>query len=119
MKSIYIAGPMTGYPNFNFEAFFAAQKKLENEGWKVWNPANKDEEDGVTENAAFASGNDQLLMASGWSFEDAFLWDVTKVIQSRAIYMLPGWEASSGARAEHAIAVSMKARYPEYQIIYG
>lgn len=118
-KKIYIAGPMTGYPEFNFPAFFTAQYTLEKLGWTVFNPANKDAEAGVVNGAGWAEGDDQKLMASGWDFKDAFLWDVTKVIEGDGIYMLSGWEKSSGACAEHAVAVAIKARYPEYKIIYA
>jgi Domain of unknown function (DUF4406) len=117
-KCIYIAGAMSGIPEFNFPAFFAAQKKLEAEGWKVWNPADKDSEVDVQSNAAFATGDDQKLMSSGWDFRDAYLWDCEKIIRGDGIFMLKGWEKSAGARGEHAVAVSMKQRYPEYQIIY-
>jgi hypothetical protein len=119
MKQIYIAGPMSGYPEFNFPAFFTAQYTLEKQGWKVWNPANKDQEAGVVTDASFAAGDDQALMKSGWDFKETFLWDCDKVIKSDAIYMLPGWEKSAGARAEHAVAVSIQQRYPEYKIIYA
>lgn len=118
MKSIYIAGPMSGYPQFNFPAFFEAEDKFKTLGYEVHNPANKDGEAGILELDASKTGDDKALMDTGWSFEDAFLWDITKVIQSRAIYMLKGWEQSMGAAAEHAVAVSMKRRYPEYEIIY-
>lgn len=118
-KQIYIAGPMSGIPEFNFPAFFQAQDDFEAQGWKVWNPANKDTESAVQKDQSYASGNDQQLMASGWDFKDAYLWDVEKVIYSDAIYMLPGWEKSAGARGEHAVAVSIQQRYPEYRIIYG
>lgn len=118
MKQIYVAGPMTGYPNFNFPAFFAAQKKLEGAGWKVWNPAEKDSEAHLDAEAV-KTGDDKLAMANGFDFRDAFGWDCDKVINSDAIFMLPGWEASPGARAEHAIAIVMKIKYPEYQIIYA
>lgn len=117
-KQAYIAGPMSGYPEFNFPAFFEAESKLKALGFTVWNPANKDGEDGVLNTDAARTGDDKALMDTGWSFEDAFLWDITKVIQSRAIYMLKGWEQSMGAAAEHAVAVSMKRRYPDYEIIY-
>jgi hypothetical protein len=90
MKSIYIAGPMTGYPNFNFQAFHDAAAKWKALGWKVWNPAEKDEEDGVVDGAGWAEGDDQKLVASGWNFRDAFEWDCQKVIQSDAIYVLRG-----------------------------
>lgn len=118
MKSVYIAGPMTGYPEFNFPAFFRAQERLEAEGWKVWNPAKKDEEDGVVEGAGWTTGDDQALVKSGWNFRDAFQWDCEKVIQSDAIYVLRGFEKSSGARAELAVAEAIKARYPDYEIMY-
>lgn len=119
MKQIYIAGPMTGYPEFNFSAFFAAQKKFEDEGWKVWNPANKEAEKGVTEAKSFSSGDNVALVSEGWDWQAAFEWDCTKVIRSDAIYLLPGWEKSTGARAEWAVAQFAKAQKPEYQIIYG
>src|SRR6185295_7722676 len=109
---------MTGYANFNFDAFNTAAYTLRKQGWVVFNPAQKDEEDGVVGGAGWDKGDDKALVASGWSFKDAFLWDVEKVITSDAIYMLRGWEASSGARAEHAVAQAVKARYPEYKIIY-
>lgn len=118
-KKVYIAGPMSGYAEFNFPAFFAAEEKLRADGWIVFNPANKDGEEGVKQDASFKTGNDQELMKSGWDFREAYLWDVARVIEADAIYMLPDWERSAGARGEHAVAISMKQRYPEYQIIYA
>lgn len=119
MKEVYIAGPMSGYPEFNFPAFFSAQAMLVAAGYKVWNPAAKDDEADVKSDESFKTGDDQQLMKSGWDFKEAYLWDVTKVIQSDAIYMLPGWERSAGARGEHAVAISIQQRYPEYEIIYA
>lgn len=116
-KSIYVAGPMTGYPEFNFPAFFAAQERLEAEGWQVFNPAAKDSEK-TLDAEAVKTGNDKLAMAKGFDFRDAFGWDADKVINGDGIYMLKGWEASPGARAEHAIASVMKIKYPDYSIMY-
>lgn len=117
MSKIYILGPMSGYKNFNFEAFNQAAFTLKRQGWTVFNPVNKDQEAGLPDEAK-VDGDDKKLMASGWDFRDAYLWDVTKVIEADAVYCLQGWENSAGARGEHAVAVSMKARYPEYKIIY-
>ncbi|EGF7427729.1 DUF4406 domain-containing protein, partial [Escherichia coli] len=36
---VYIAGPMTGYKNFNREAFHEAEEKLKQKGCTVLNPA--------------------------------------------------------------------------------
>lgn len=118
MKKIYIAGPMSGYPEFNFPAFFRAAKLWEEAGWTVFNPANKSNEAKVVGHSSFGEGNDKALMASGWSFRDAYKWDTDRVIEADAIYMLKGWEASPGARGEHGVAMAMKTKYPEYEIIY-
>jgi hypothetical protein len=118
VKQIYIAGPMSGYPEFNFPAFFKAQKHFEELGWKVWNPANKEAEQGTTAAESFAKGDNAGLVAEGWDWRGAFDWDCNKVIYGDAIYMLKGWEYSPGATAEHAVAKFAKKQYPEYQIIY-
>lgn len=115
---IYIAGPMSGYKNFNFEAFNGAAEYLISLGWDVFNPAAKD-----TEKHPDIENNpegDPILAAQkdGFNFREAYLWDVSKVIEADAIFMLEGWEQSPGARGEHAVAVAMQRHYPEYQIIY-
>jgi hypothetical protein len=116
-KKIYIAGPMSGIPDFNFPAFYQAAAKFEQRGWTVYNPANKE---GETLSArARKSGDPVLAQQDGFNFREVFLWDIDKVIESDAIYMLPGWENSPGARGEHAVAVAMQKHYPEYEIIYG
>lgn len=118
MKSIYIAGPMSGIPEFNFPAFFRAAEFLQDCGWTVYNPANKSSEEAVIEHSSFGEGDDKALLTSGWSFREAYKWDMDKVISADAIYMLNGWEASPGARGEHAVAMAMKSKHPEYEIIY-
>jgi hypothetical protein len=117
MKSIYIAGPMSGLPEFNFPAFFEAQSMLEAQGWKVWNPAAKDMEVSLDPNA-YKVGDEKLAMQNGFNFREAYGWDCDKVINGDGIYMLRGWEASPGARGEHAVAVAMKSKHPEYVIMY-
>lgn len=118
-KKIYIAGPMSGYPEWNYPSFFAAEEKLQAEGWDVKNPARKDEEMGYDDPEAKKTGDTALSIAKGvFNFREAFEWDIRQILQGNAIYMLKGWEASPGACAEHATAVVMKKNYPDYQIIY-
>lgn len=108
---------MSGYPEFNFPAFFRAQRMLEGLGWKVFNPAEKDQE-ATLDAEAVKSGDAKLAVAKGFDFREAFTWDMNRVIESHAIYMLQGWQFSPGATAEHACAVAMKKHYPDYEIIY-
>src|SRR3990167_1487601 len=108
---------MSGYPEFNFPAFFAAEEKLQAEGWDASNPAKKDLEK-TLDPKSLKTGNAELAIKKGFDFREAFTWDVNRVIKGDAIYMLRGWEFSPGASAEHAVAVAMKRHYPEYRIIY-
>jgi hypothetical protein len=118
MKSVYIAGPMTGYPEFNFPAFFKAQALFEKNGWKVFNPAAKDEEAKVHEMEAFKTGDAAASIKEGFDYKAAFSWDCEKVINGDGIFMLKGWEKSTGARAEWAVAQFIKANNPDYEIMY-
>lgn len=118
MKSIYIAGPMSGYPNFNFDAFFTAQHTLERQGWKVHNPAQKDIEEHPDIAARNPTGDVTQAASEGWDFRKAFKWDCEKVIDGDGIYMLNGWEYSPGATAEHAVAKFVKQNNPDFRIMY-
>lgn len=116
-KSVYIAGPMSGLPGFNFPAFNKVAAEFRAAGWTVYNPAEKESEKGLDDKAR-ETGDSALAIKNGFDFREVYLWDIEKVITSDAIYMLPGWEASPGARGEHAVACAMKKHYPDYQIIY-
>lgn len=116
-KQIYIAGPMTGLPDFNFEAFNKAAKKFRTKGYKVWNPAEKDEER-TLDRKARETGDTLEAVVQGFDFREAYLWDLDKIVNGDGVYFLKGWEASLGARGEHAVALNVQAYYPEYQIMY-
>lgn len=118
MAKIYIAGPMSGLPEFNFPAFYEAEWALKELGYEVFNPANKEQEK-TLDPEAFVTGDNVKAVAAGFDFRECYTWDVTKVIEADAIYMLPDWEQSPGARGEHAVAVAMKKHYPTYEILYG
>lgn len=45
---IYIAGPMTGLPGLNFDAFNAKAAELRARGWHVENPAEHGIQEGAT-----------------------------------------------------------------------
>lgn len=99
---IYIAGPMTGLPEFNFPAFFAAEERLKRAGYTTFNPARRDvEEDGI--DVSGTSGNHHEV--PGFDLRKALDADTTYICrEADAIYMMTGWEHSLGASAEHALA---------------
>lgn len=105
---IYLAGPMSGYPEFNFPTFHAAAALLRADGHEVFSPAEND----IAKIGDFSKNNPtgdvKAANAAGFSLRHA-LADDTKFIclEAEGIAMLPGWEKSLGARAEHALAVAL------------
>lgn len=79
MGRIYLSGPMTGIPEFNYPAFNAAADVLRAEGLEVVNPAEAPKQDSW---AAYMRHDKELLK------------NCTEVV------LLPGWEKSRGARIE-------------------
>lgn len=85
VSRIYIAGPMTGYPAFNYPAFHQAAARLRDVGYVVENPAETDRP-----------------LSDPWR---EFMKDaIAKLITCDAVALLPGWEKSTGAQLEYAIA---------------
>ncbi|PWI34852.1 nucleoside 2-deoxyribosyltransferase [Vibrio albus] len=79
----YIAGPMTGYDNFNRDAFHAKADQLKGQGHYVLNPATLP--DGLTQ-AEYMDICFAMIRAA------------------EAVYFLPKWEESEGAVAEYHYA---------------
>lgn len=114
---IYLAGPMTDIPYFNYPAFNSAALRLRSCGHEVFNPAERDIErhGGVDISADNPTGSTDLAATThGFSRRDALADDTAFICkEADAIALLPGWEKSSGARAEHALAFALG-----HQIIY-
>lgn len=107
---IYVAGPMRGIPEFNFPAFHAATEKLRAAGHFVFNPAEADIKfHGVDVSKGNVTGDAaQAFKEHGLTIRAA-LWRDLEFICSEAdaIALLPGWDHSLGALAEHATAVAL------------
>lgn len=85
---LYIAGPMTGLPQYNYPAFFAAAERLQAAGYDVLNPARIDE-DNSTEPG-----------------ERTWQWYMRRALRmvsgADGVALLPGWHESRGAQlGEH------------------
>lgn len=76
---IYISGPMTGHDDLNYPSFFAAEKRWEDWGWNVLNPARNPDQP---------------------SRADYMRLDYEALLQVDAIALLPGWQDSEGALSE-------------------
>lgn len=85
MKRIYIAGPMTGYPDFNYPAFNAEAARLRALGWEVENPAENP-------------------VPNPETWENYLRQALRQMLTCDAVAFLPGWEASRGAVLERYVA---------------
>ncbi len=79
---IFISGPMSGLPNFNRDAF-NAEARL---GHIALNPA---------------------ILPDGLKQHEYMAICIEMVKMADQLVMLPGWERSAGARAEHALAIKL------------
>lgn len=104
-QTIYIAGPMSGIPYFNFLAFDEAKAFLTLQGWNVISPADLDRELHGFEALTLPSSTDWTVLPKNLKLTRIMTYDALAVINDAdAIYMLRGWEKSKGARAEKALA---------------
>lgn len=104
---IYLAGPMRGYPEFNFPAFHAGAARLRGQGHEVFSPAERDNErHGVDISKGNAAGcEEQAAKDHGFNLREALCDDLTYIcLHADAVALLPGWQHSKGALAEHATA---------------
>jgi hypothetical protein len=95
---IYIAGPMTGLPGFNYETFHAVSKGLRNLGFAVRSPA-------------------ELYIEPYPSYEEAMKGCLLTLLHCDTITLLPGWERSKGATLEAHVAYAL--RYPFVHYLTG
>jgi len=100
-KSIYIAGPMRGKPFFNFPAFDAAHDKLEDEGWNAISPADMDREHGFDALDMEPDSDWNDLSQVPFTIDECMERDLEAIKNADAIYMLKGWQNSTGAQAEY------------------
>lgn len=94
-KKVYIAGPMTGVPEFNYPAFKRVAKFLREEGWEVVSPVEIGEPYGSPAELA----NDEALL------NRVMVKEQVELMHCDTIYLLPGWEKSEGSKAELGIAL--------------
>lgn len=111
----YLAGPMSGYPQFNFPAFIAAAADLRERGYEIISPAELDDSD--TQAAAMASpdGAPGSGSVDGKTWGDFLARDV-KIVADKVdgVIFLDGWDKSRGARLEAFVGVLTGHKFYEY-----
>ncbi len=85
---LYIAGPMSGLPEFNYPAFHAAAEQLRGLGYEVESPAEPGQVD-------------------GWDWLDYMRRGLRQLLACDGVALLPGWHNSRGATTECNVAESL------------
>lgn len=99
----YLAGPMTYIPQFNFPAFFAAEKELKAMGYDIQLPA--DMADPVAVQHAMASENG-APGTSSVTWGQCLAKDVELIADHvQGIILMKGWQQSRGARLEAFVGI--------------
>jgi len=103
---IYIAGPMTGIPKFNYPAFYEAAKEMRKAGYAVINPPENDSPE--VQRAALDSKHgdwvDLPITAGHNTLHDIVQQNVDDVLSSDGLCVLHGYAGSRGAMMEIALA---------------
>jgi hypothetical protein len=99
IRPYYLAGPMSGYAQFNFPLFIEATAKLRAGGFKVVSPAELDAQHGMDKEAMASTDGDASKLTQTWG--DLLARDVKIVADTvQGIIFLPNWSKSRGARLE-------------------
>jgi|SRR5579871_261819 len=94
---IYIAGPMRGYPLYNFDAFDTARDLGRSRGHEIISPADLDRAEGFDGSLPEKDITPEMLRI-------LIDRDIEAIRSVEALALLPGWERSTGAKAEVALA---------------
>lgn len=104
---LYLAGPMSNLPLYNFPAFDAAAAKLRSAGFHVFNPAENDRQNGFDAQALGLQGHEAA--DHGFSIRETLKQDLSWICDhAEGLALLPGWTQSKGATAEIALAQALK-----------
>ncbi len=110
---IYLAGPMSNLPQFNFPAFYAASAELRSQGFEVVSPAELDdaEDKGAALKSVDGDPNNRAIVKKTWG--DFLARDVKLLADQgiEGIVFLPDWQKSKGAKLEAYVGLLQKFKF--------
>lgn len=136
---VYLAGPITGLPNYNREAFRKAEVFLQSQGLTVYNPNHIEvhtevyQQEQARNYQAASAVLSVLSSGMGGYFQtlqrgylhlgdaDAAIWEhamresVAALLRCSSMVLLPGWRASHGTRTEVELATALQMTIFELQ----
>jgi hypothetical protein len=108
----YLAGPMSGIPQFNYPKFHKITKELRDAGYTVINPVEEDSpelqdilkasKDGLVEGKHHY---EHKVAVAGETWGDVLARDIQTIFnRCDGVVVMDGWEKSRGARLEVFVA---------------
>lgn len=102
---IYIAGPMeSAGGNWNFPLFDYIAEGLRDAGYEVFSPADHARQELGKLEDILALGKAGMRDARRQLMQDELNWIC---MYAQLVIMLPGWQHSPGATAEHAVTLAL------------
>ena len=95
-KKVFLSGPMTGYPGYNFQRFNLAEKQLADAGIECVNPVN-----------ICKKYKEEHVLADKAVFDKMIAEQQEAERECDAILLLDGWQMSKGVRLELKTALEM------------
>lgn len=107
---IYLAGPMSNLPQFNFPEFYRVTTALRAAGWDVVSPAELDDADTA---ASALKSKDGKPQDAHRTWGDYLARDVKMIANDgiEGIVFLKDWQKSRGARLEASVGLLCGLRF--------
>lgn len=119
---VYVSGPMSNLPNFNFGSFDLAARDLREREHEVFSPADHDriqvrriygEQARPEDFPGFAAGDitgyfEAVSSGGEFTLDNMLKADLDFIVNECEMFVcLPGWEKSTGARYERTVAEAL------------
>ena len=113
----YLAGPMTGIPQFNIPAFDDAASRLRADGFDITSPAELDSAE-MRRLAMLSPDGAMCDVLSEGTWGDCLARDVKMIADELdVIILLPGWEKSRGANLEAFVGLMCGKKFFTYSTL--
>jgi hypothetical protein len=103
---LYIAGPMRGKPNWNFDEFNTVAQRLRAMGHQVFNPAEIAQAWGYCEGKQDGECRDHL--------KHVLIGDMACILACDGIVLLDGWRESRGSTVEVSMGQFLGLQFYRY-----
>ena len=104
--TLYLSGPMSGLPEFNYPAFKTAAERLRSKGHTVVSPH---------ELPADCLGCANIGHEHSWA--EHMRVDLAALLTCDVIVLLPGWSQSKGAQLEKTVAEAVGMMVIDYDLM--